>query len=263
MGTKTVIAGLMCILFTGYVYALPVVDGKFDPSEGYTTGNYLDLFVEGAGCAADQGQLWLHQDATSFDLYAAVILPVTLVDNSYGENSIGWGEEAANGKNHNFEDLAGSDGIEFRLLNDIGDTLLHFELDYFSGDGDGYVSQIESGEDGIGDTAMVTAWATSLEYNFNVLGHALTENSPEADPEYNVVDPAYSKWIFEMVYEVRIDGSIFGANGFGELGLPLIHVSPSKFGKDEIHPGPGGQIPEPMTLILLGLGGLITRRFKL
>lgn len=262
MCTKTLTVGLMCILFTGYVYALPVVDGRFDLSEGYTTGTYLDLFVESTGYAPDKGQLWLYQDDTSFDLYVAVILPVTLVDNSYGDNSIGWGGDAPSGKHHNFEDIVGSDGVEFQLLNDIGDTLLQFELDYFSGDGDGYVSQIKSVDDGIGDTTMVTAWATSLEYNFNVLDHVLTENSPQADTEYAVVDPAYSEWVFEVVYELRIDGSIFGDNGFGSMEIPVIHASPNKIGRNKVFPEGGEPVPEPMTLLLLGLGGLITRRFK-
>ncbi|MBW8035922.1 MAG: hypothetical protein FVQ79_09900 [Planctomycetes bacterium] len=256
------------ILFTlcaGYVYGAPVIDGILDPSEGYTTGFYLDLNVERAGYADDRGQIWLYHDLESRDIYAALILPVTLVDNSYGDNSIGWVDDAASGRHHNFEDLINSDGAEFELFNNDGESVLHFEIDYFSENEGSYFSEI--GGIGQGDDpenlGFVTAFATSLEYNFNTLDLILTEDSPEADSEYNVANPAQSDWVFDVVYEVKIDGDIFNCGEFGGMDIPLVHASPNKIGRNKVYPENTGEpIPEPMTLVLLALGGLITRRFN-
>lgn len=260
------LAIIMSTLCAGYACAAPVIDGKFDPLEGYTGGVFLYLNVENAGYADDPGELWIYQDAANSDIYAALILPVTLVDNSYGDNSIGWGDDAASGKHHNFRDLLGSDGAEFNLFNNYGESVLHFELDYFSEDKGSYFSEIvdaeKGGSEGSGDTSMVKAWATSLEYNFNMLDLVLTEDSPEADSAYNVADPAQSGWIFKIVYEVKIDGDIFGNDEFGWLDIPIVHASPNKIGRNKAYPEPGGEVPEPMTLLLLGLGSLIIRRFK-
>jgi len=241
---KILAAVILSTLCAGHVYGAPVVDGVLDPLEGYTTGFYLNINVE--------------------DIYAALKLPVTLVDNSYGDNSIGWEDDAASGKHHNFDDLTDSDGAEFELFNNHGESLLHFEIDYFSEDNGSYFSEISvSDEDNLDNLEFVTDFATSMEYNFNTLNLALTEDSPEADLEYNVLNSTQSHWVFETIYEVKIDGDIFGTNEFGWMNIPVVHASPNKIGKNKAYIEITGEpVPEPMTLILLGLGGLITRRFE-
>lgn len=268
---KILAAVILSTLCAGHVYGAPDIDGILDPSEGYTVGFYLDINVERAGYADDRGEIWLYQDLESRDIYAALKLPVTLVDNSYGDNSIGWGDDAASGKHHNFKDLTGSDGAEFELFNNHGESVLHFEIDYFSEGHGGYFSEISGADEGkkgkkddddLANLEFVTDFATSMDYNFNTLNLALTENSPAADLEYNVLNSTQRHWVFEAIYEVKIDGDVFGDNEFGWMNVPIVHASPNKLGKNKAYMEMTGEpVPEPMTLILLALGGLITRRF--
>lgn len=262
---KILTAVILSTLCAGHVYGAPITDGVFDPSEGYTTGFYLNINVENAGYADDRGEIWFYQDLESRDIYAALKLPVTLVDNSYGDNSIGWGDDAASGKHHNFKDLTSSDGAEFELFNNQGESVLHFEIDYFSGSQGSYFSEISDADEGkpFANLEFVTAFATSMDYNFNTLNLALTENSPAADLEYNVLNSTQRHWVFEAIYEFKIDGDVFGDSEFGWMNVPIVHISPNKLGKNKAYIEITGEpIPEPMTLILLALGGLITRRFN-
>ena len=98
------LALLAALTLTTAATAAPVVDGRFDPNEGYTTGYSVDFDVEG-GHTATGGELWLHQDGATGDVYVSFTQPKTLVDNTYGDNSIGWGSDAASGKRHNFGGL--------------------------------------------------------------------------------------------------------------------------------------------------------------
>jgi len=107
-----------------------------------------------------------------------------------------------------------------------------------------------------GSASSILAWGTSLDYNFNTLGHVLTEDSPAADDHYITADPAYSDWVYEVTYEFRIDGAIFQDNGFGGLTIPVVHDSPNKIGKNHVYIEINGAVPEPATVALLGLGSL-------
>jgi len=164
------------------------------------------------------------------------------------------------------------------LFNNHGESVLYFEIDYFSEDHGSYFSEIADADEGkkgkrrkkgkkgectSGNLGFVTAFATSMEYNFNTLDLILTEDSPEADSEYNVANPAQSDWEFKVVYEVKIDGDIFGCGEFGGMDIPIVHASPNKIGRNKVYTENTGEpVPEPMTLILLALGGLISRRFN-
>ncbi|RKY08269.1 MAG: hypothetical protein DRP66_04930 [Planctomycetota bacterium] len=273
-------------LQVGIVGAGPLVDGKFDLSEGYTDGFRLDLAVvsgRNSTVTADDGRLWLYQDLDD-NLYVNLTLPLTLVDNTYGRNSVGWGKGVApSGKNHNFKDLKDSDDAQFRFYNGDGDLVLDFVLDYLTSSdstSSGYAAGVDVGQDskghkgkrgrkgesefGVGSVEDILEVGTSLDYNFNTLGHVLTEDSPATDEDY-VENSEYAGWLFEVSYEFKIDGDVFGDKGFGDIRIPLIHVSPNKIARNKVFNYDREPTPEPSTICLLGIGALsfIRRKVKM
>ena len=270
----TIISAVAVVLcgLAAVANAIPLVDGKFDPSEGYTDGFWLSLAVESgksSTVAADYGRLWLYQDLEG-NLYVNLTLPRTLVDNTYGKNSVGWGKGVApSGKGHSFEDLDGSDDAQFRIYDGAGDVVLDFVLDYMSPSDSaisGYAADsVEDGEGriNIGSVGDIIEVGTSLDYNFNTLGHVLTEDSPATDEGYTD-NSEYAGWLFEVSYEFEIDGNVFGDKGFGDITIPLAHASPNKIGRNRVFSQGTGveQIPEPASIILLSLGaiGLLPNR---
>ena len=116
----------------GLASADPMIDGRFDPGEGYSTGQSVIFGVEGTGQTVAGGQLWVHQSQASGDVSVLFIQPKTLVDNTYGDNSIGWGPAAPSGKRHNFKDLLGSDKAQFVFTDGSGNAVLDVTMDYIS-----------------------------------------------------------------------------------------------------------------------------------
>ncbi|GAX62099.1 type IIA topoisomerase (DNA gyrase/topo II, topoisomerase IV), A subunit [Candidatus Scalindua japonica] len=295
---------LLNFIIVSSIYALPIIDGKFDTSEGYTTGYTLKLNVEsgkgkkrGKGkskttVSGGEGDLWINQDTTSGDISLAFIQPLSLVDNSYGDNSIGWGSDAPSGKNHNYEDLTESDKAQFVFTDGNDNTVLDIVLDYaheFSG---GAVASSVTEGDGKVNTGLssdVMATASSLEYNYNIYGSSNTElfgdgsSSPltGSDTTYDVEDADLADWVFASVYELRVDGRVFSENGFGDVEIAVVHNSPNKIAKNKVYTQISGEIevyvdmneesdasspvPEPTTIALLGIGfawAVVRRRQK-
>jgi len=241
------------------VMADPVVDGRYDPAEGYTEGHSVEFQVEGVATPVTGGLLWLHQNPITRDLFLFFSQPKTLVDNTYGKNSIGWGKNVApSGKKHNFNDLKGSDKARFVFTDDGGALLLDITMDYLSETSKHsgvYDCLGVTGGDGkvhSGPGSAVTEWATSLDYNFNTLGFILTEDSPATDNDYTT-NPDYPGWIYDVTYEMRIDGSLFTGD-FGDALVTEAHNSPNKIGKNFSTTEVNGEIPEPATMTLMGLG---------
>ncbi len=233
---------------------IPIIDGRFDPSEGYTKGLLVTLEVEGdkesGNVPANNGMLWLFSDPVTSDLFVNFTQPLTLIDNTYGNNAIGWGEHVApSGKDHKFRNLKGSDKAQFTITDGADSAPSGFaSLGVTSKDG--YVHS--------GSADSLLAWGTSLDYNFNTLGHVLTEDSPATDEDYTE-NPDFPGWVFEVTYEFQIDGNLFRDNGFGGLTIPTVHNSPNKIAKNVVFPT---VVPEPSTMGLLSLGALLVRRRK-
>ena len=258
------VGGLAAILVTAEAFGSPIMDGRFDPAEGYTSGQWLHLTVERSDAIVPDGQLWLHQNAGTGDVFVALTMPTVLVDNTYGDNSIGWGKDVApSGKNHNFKDLLGSDKAQFTFTDGAGNIVLDVVFDYMSevSKGSGtYASLGVTGGDGevqTGSAASVLNWGTSLDYNFNALGFVLTQDSPETDDDYTE-NPDFPGWAWDVAYELQVAGSLFADNGFGGVDVPIVHISPNKIGKNKVYT----ETPEPATIALLafGAGVMMLRR---
>lgn len=258
----TVLSIIIFIIFSSTCLAIPQADGKFDPSEGYTIGYNVNFSVEGTGPVSDQGQLWLYIDPIFNDLYVAFIQPLTIVDNTYGANTIGWP-----GNNHKFKHLHKSDQAQFVITNEAGNVVLDFFIDYLEEitSGTTYESTGPAGKDGkmnVGNASSIKAWGTSLEYNFNTLGFVLTTNSPATNNLYDP-NPAFPGWIFEVVYEVQIDGALFDVYGVGDVRVPLVHDSPTKLGGDKVfYIDKELIVPEPLTIILMSIGSALLCIFR-
>lgn len=258
----------MILAVTGGASAAPIVDGRLDPSEGYFQGRSVNFAVEKVTTIVPGGELWVHEDVLTGDVTVLFTQPLTLVDNTYGDNAVGWGKGVApSGKNHNFKDLKGSDNAQFVFTDGAGDTVLDVIMDYISEtseDSGVFRSLGVTGGDGgvnAGSAASVLQWGTSLDYNFNALGLVLTEDSPATDASYTE-NPLYQGWVFEVTYELRVSGSAFGPEGFGEVSISRVHDSPNKIGKNKVYPDINGAIPELGTIGLLALGaiGVLVRR---
>lgn len=257
-----------------------VIDGNMKGAAEYSVGFYLNLEVEGLEKGdpnipvADPGQLWLYQDQVTHNVSVGLTLPRTLVDNSYGTNSIGWGSSAPSGKNHNFKDLVGSDDAQL-LFKDGSTTLLDMAMDYLhefkvnplfaSGgvtDGEGKVSTT---------TADILEAESSMGFNYATFGVSNPElfgdgaDSPETDSDtsYNVTDALLAAWNFDVSYEFKIDGSVFGkaldlSNPAAFMEVNLFHVSPNKIGKNKVYDDigpPVEAVPEPGSLVIWSLLG--------
>jgi len=252
------------------------IDGRFDPTEGYTTGFDVSFQVEDVPGSHGGAQLWVYQDPFTDDLSLAFIFPKTLVDNSYGVNAIGWGSAAPSGKEHKFKDLVGSDDLQLVLLTPSDDTLLDVTVDYLHGygnkkedppftsggvtDGEGLVS--------FGNASDVLEAESSMGLNYAMYGtsHPLLfekdgkkePNSPEADANYQVTDPALADWQFDVTYELKVKGSVFENSPFDATApdaysVPLAHVSPNKIGRNKVYPTVEAVVPEPASLVVWSL----------
>ncbi len=224
----------------------PVVDGKYDDAYRISP-NATEV------CYLSNGQLFgklaSFYQPTGSAVYMVLAIDKGFVDNTYGTNIVGWT------RSHNFSDLVGSDHAQFLGYNANGTLVLDIKQDYISsasGTPSGYDSLGVTGGEGrvnTGSAAHILQWATSEDYNLNNTGYCsggncagggtdLKVNSPATDSAYTP-NPTYPNWIYDVIYELKIDKAAFGSAGFGRIEVPYIHASPSKAGTNTIYAEPG------------------------
>ena len=258
---KILFSFLLGLFLVAPAFAAPVVDGIYDSSEGYTNGYWVDFNIQG-GSYAEGGQLWYYQAAPGEDVYFNFIQPTSLVDNSYGANSVGWGSNAPSGKNHNFKDLLGSDSAELVFYDSSSNKVLNTQIDYIEGNGSGpYYARVENES----VTGAVINVASSLQWNWQQFGSTNPElfgnnsSSPltGSNTTYDVTDPALSDWIFDVIYEFQISGSLFSDQDrfeLSQLSFEVVHDSPNKIGRNKVYPDPNNPVPVPGAIWLFGSG---------
>jgi hypothetical protein len=185
-------------------------------------------------------------------IHARLTLDPDFCDNTYGANSIGWGNRKGpggaggpggpmammpggpGGGAHTFKDLLESDHAEFKITDGKGKLVLQFKEDYISQDKSapsGYGTLGVSGGDGrmiSGDPKALVAFSTSMDRNFNACGlDSFTTSSPATDSLYTPAAGAEA-WDYRVVYDVWIDAAVFGSAGFGKAIVDFVHASPSK-----------------------------------
>jgi len=231
---------------TVFVNNPPVVDGQYD--DIYRISPDAQQVCYNANGVLF-GKLATFYQPTSNAVYMVLAIDKDFVDNTYGTNAVGWPS------GHTFGNLDGSDHAQFYGYDANGALVLDFKLDYIdakSGTPSGYASLGVSGGEGkvnVGSAAHIQQWGSSLAYSLNATGYCaggncnlagtdLKVNSPATD-EFYTANPTYPNWIYDVIYEVKIDKAAFGAAGFGSLEVPYIHASPSKLGTNTIYAEPG------------------------
>jgi hypothetical protein len=190
-------------------------------------------------CADESGTL----------LHLRLTFAPTFVDNTYGENAVGWplkgGKKGEVRPGHTFKDLVGSDHAELVLMNGDGEVAMQFKMDYISEDPtapSGYDALGVTGGEGevaIGDAAHVVRWSTSLDRNLNDRGYAqYTTDSPATDESFTS-NPDAPEWDYRVVFDVWIDLAAFGDSGFEGAFIEYVHASPAKYTTDTIETEPG------------------------
>jgi hypothetical protein len=268
---KQILALTVALLgLTVAAYAAPTVDGLITESDGYTQGNVLDVYLDdkmtnfwGSG-----GELWTYCDPVTKDFYIAVMQPLQFNDNTYSPKDDPASTTASDwNRPHLFDELRGSDKMEFLVKDSTGAVIGDFTVDYVHditpvGGGDkiyrsGGVTQGEGAVGGAVQETDVTA-TTSLNYNLETFGvdtidkntEPYLNNSPQIqdnltpDPlnvDYTTTNPAESAWEFGVVYEAKVDGSLFG-DDCGTVEITGLHASPSKLGQNEVWVEPGDPI---------------------
>ena len=239
----------------------PTLDGLIDSvyfSDGYS--------IDYEGFYPEARATFRFIDDTGVDatyIWATWEITTDFNDNSYGDN-----RHSSWPAGHSFGDLAESDLQRIDLVNSCGEVVLDATMDYLDGPlgvepGPGQTYATNSGYDvGMDASESVKiyinggdwskfAYDTSLaamlnddtsnnclSLNCSIGGTNLLVNSPLWDNE-TAYDPAspYDDWEYSLIWEMRIDRSIFVTTSCPQGGIegvatdPIeLHASPSKIG---------------------------------
>ncbi len=180
------------------------VDGRFGgEAEGYSLGFDVAFDLDN-GQTVDGGKVFFGTKESGADAghYLYFAMPKDFVDNSWGDNSVGWGS-----KTHTLKHLVGSDSLGkrdkfvLRPVNSSGE--IELQVDYLAADDaknptffrSGGIGTVELGgqdntqlnkNDGVvesGDASGVLEIATSAEYNItNFVSQADIDNYTDKNP---------------------------------------------------------------------------------
>lgn len=264
---KTIGVACTAALAIGQASAsLIIADGMLDgnPFLNLSTSTYQLGFTVDFNTTSGlvkNGQLWFGQDAGGQFLYFG--MPLGFVDNTYGDNAIGWA------KGHSFGDLLGSDSLgtgkkvgtgtqfTFTVNGSASPTLV--VNDYiagvvcdtavYPGCNKGDVVDYRSGGIGTGADANLTKneglvvsgtgagnileIATSLEWNLNEYPSYIgAADSPVTDSSYNPNLGDAPLWIYNIGYEIQFAPNTFDSTRWlsadpGTGALSLIQLGTS------------------------------------
>jgi hypothetical protein len=175
-------------------------------------------------------------------VHARLTFSPDFVDNSYGQNAIGW---EGHKRGHVFQDLTRSDHAELIFSDKRGGEVLRFKQDYLSeapSAASGFANLGLGGDGALisGKASWITATMTSIDRNLNERGYAAyAVDSPATGASYSASAEA-PDWDYRVVYEAWVDKAAFGSVGFGDVYLESVHASPSKLPTDtlEVYPAP-------------------------
>ena len=159
----------VAMLMSSHAFAI-LIDGNVEGlSEGYTSGYNVSFNIEDGPEGVPGGSLFFAEDDDY--MYGGLILPVNIVDNTYGDTKASdWGaiEHYLIGEGGGAS-LEGSDKWEFKY--NVDGTAIELKLDYIDEDGGVDNARIEKfKEGGVDLDKSKIAFATSLHYNYNTLG---------------------------------------------------------------------------------------------
>lgn len=316
--TKVLFVVAVTLFMSSQVFAGPMVDGKVEGFSEYAHGYYVNYTFTGGTATGEiwytqtSDRLYL-----GFIEPLSVVDNSYEQKTGTIDNRVDWGTEAHPFDKLKGSDKAVFRFADTYTDKKGKTKAYEFAVDYIhdyssSGSGDfrsGGVTDGDGKVGGVPEYSILNA-ATSLQWNYSEYGTgALFDSgsddmdkfySPKTqwnltggtidyagtggaglvsvDDAYDVIDPAYEEWIFEVAYEVEIDLNVFPASftGIGSFSVydgmnddtyPFnAHVSPFKLGDAHDHPGtPGEPVPVPGAVLLgmlgLGVAGLKLRKF--
>ena len=280
--------GLLTAVMAGPAHAaiVPDIDRLVQGfAEGYTSSFNAVFDIEKGPTGVPGGTLFLHETVDS--IFVGFIANLTINDNTYGANKASdWGSKDHFLVGKGGKSLEGSDKWVLTIPIIDGPDLF-LELDYIEETNGNFAAKIKKATQGTGKGAANVesgvTFATSLDYNFNVLG--LTQffdtdkDNPIASPGpapapvveggpviYSFEDDLgtegidESLWVAAIMYEFKVDKSVINS----ELNLSglidsdgLFHMSPNKLGGNKVFydltPVP---LPAALPLFLSALAGL-------
>jgi len=121
------VAFLGALLVSHSALAWPIADGLIGVDEGYT---HIFQLAPSKVCDKNPGDVatvQLAQDDQTHDVFLSLVLPTSYVDNSYGDNAVGW----VHPPHHRFKDLLNSDVVRIRF-DKGGHAAMDFTLDYLA-----------------------------------------------------------------------------------------------------------------------------------